>query len=233
VNAAVNIQVYTNGQDADSPTGPYIEVSGAVAWTYVVKNLSNAELTDIVVVDNRGVTVSCPGNTLDSGLEMTCTASGVATAGQYANTGTVTASPPAGADVEASDPSHYYGATLGLSLEKRTNGQEADTAPGPTIEVGGPVAWTYLMTNGGNVTLSGVTVSDSQGEAVTCPKNALAPGESMTCTASGTAVAGQYANIGQVQASAPAGLRALSASDPSHYYGETSAFYIYLPLIQR
>ena len=40
---------------------------------------------------------------------MTCTACALAQLGQYANIGTVTATPLVGTAVEASDPSHYRG----------------------------------------------------------------------------------------------------------------------------
>ena len=40
---------------------------------------------------------------------MTCTASGVAEAGQYANLGTTTGVPPLGPPVADEDPSHYIG----------------------------------------------------------------------------------------------------------------------------
>ena len=48
----------------------------------------------IVVTDDRGVTVTCPPATLAPGAQTTCTANGVAAAGQYANIGSVTASRP-------------------------------------------------------------------------------------------------------------------------------------------
>src|SRR5262249_59349997 len=53
--------------------------------------------------------------------------------------------------------------------------------------VGEAIASTYLVTNTGNVTLGGpVTVDDDQ-TSVTCPAVAsLAPGASLTCTASST-----------------------------------------------
>ena len=46
---------------------------------------------------------------------MTCTAAGVATAGQYSNVGTVTADTPEGVQVSAADASHYFGTTAILA----------------------------------------------------------------------------------------------------------------------
>ena len=70
---------------------------------------------------------------------MTCTASGVAAAGQYANIGSVTAVDPFGTPVNDTDPSHYFGAAPGIDIEKATNGVDADNPPGPFIPVGNAV----------------------------------------------------------------------------------------------
>ena len=108
VAASVRIKKSTNGQDADEAPGSTIAVGSPVAWQYVVTNTGQVALTNVLVADDRGVAVSCPGATLAIGLSMTCTGSGVATAGQYRNVGTVTASSAAGA-VTNSDASHYFG----------------------------------------------------------------------------------------------------------------------------
>ena len=108
VAASVRIKKSTNGQDADDAPGPTIAVGSAVAWQYVVTNTGQVSLTSVVVVDDRGVAVSCPGTTLAVGQSMTCTGSGVATVGQYTNVGTVTASSVAGV-VKDSNASHYFG----------------------------------------------------------------------------------------------------------------------------
>lgn len=109
--ASVQIEKSTNGQDADSAPGPKVPVGSTVTWRYVVTNTGTEPLTNVAVVDDRGVAVNCAGQTtLAVGASMTCTGSGVATAGQYRNVGTVTAS-GAAAQVTDSDPSHYYGET--------------------------------------------------------------------------------------------------------------------------
>jgi hypothetical protein len=219
---AIRLEKRTNGRDADQPPGPYVAVGQAVAWTYEVGNTGNITLTEVSVVDDRGVTVSCPATTLAPGATMICTASGTAAAGQYANRGTARGTPPTGGPVSAGDSSHYYGSAPAILLEKRTNGQDADSPPGPYVAVGGAVAWTYEVRNMGNVTLSGVSVVDDRGVAVSCPGTSLAPGATMTCTASGTAAAGQYANRGTARGTPPAG-SVVSAGDSSHYYGSAPA----------
>ena len=53
-------------------------------------------------------------------------------------------------------------------------------------QVGDTIAYTYLVTNTGNVTLKSLAVHDATGGPVTCPTPAapgLAPGASETCTA--------------------------------------------------
>ena len=105
----------------------------------------------------------------------------------------------------------------GVDVEKATNGEDADTGTGPQIVVGGQVDWTYVVTNTGNVALTGVVVADDQGVSVSCPATTLAVGASMTCTASGTAVAGQYVNVGSVTTD-----QDVSDSDPSHYFGRST-----------
>ncbi|HSK77541.1 MAG TPA: DUF11 domain-containing protein [Thermoanaerobaculia bacterium] len=216
--AAVDLEKATNGFDADTAPGPLLPVGAAVTWTYTVTNLGADPLTDIEVTDDQGVTVTCPQTALPAGESMICTANGTAQPGQYANIGTVTASLPDESTAGDSDPSHYFGQVL--SLEKATNGLDADLPPGPVLAVGSPVTWTYEVANPGPGTVTGLTVTDDQGVTVSCPATALAAGESMTCTGNGTAEAGQYANVGTATGQLPGGEQ-ISASDPSHYLGQS------------
>jgi hypothetical protein len=106
-----------------------------------------------------------------------------------------------------------------IHIEKSTNGENADDAPGPTIVVGGPVTWQYVVTNTGTIPLTNVTVVDDRNVAVTCPGLTLAIGQSMTCTGSGVATVGQYRNVGTVTANSTSGT--VSDTDASHYLGQT------------
>ncbi|MEN8614783.1 hypothetical protein ABFB09_05830, partial [Dehalogenimonas sp. THU2] len=109
-----------------------------------------------------------------------------------------------------------------LVIEKATNGEDADLPTGPEIIAGETVTWTYVVTNTGNVTLSGIAVTDDKGVIPVYVSGddgdgLLNVGESWTYEASGIAVAGQYANIGT--ASTMFNDAPVSDTDPSHYYG--------------
>jgi len=224
-SATITIQKETNGINADNPPGPSIPIGDPVEWTYMVTNTGNVTLTDVYVTDNKGVSVSCPKTELASGEFMICTASGTALPGVYSNMGSVTAKSPNGDDVIDEDPSHYFGYTPGIEIEKATNGHAADEPPGISIHVGDPIEWTYVVTNIGNVTLTDVTVTDSKGVTVSCPKTSLSAGETMTCTASGTAFAGQYMNTATVIAKDPDN-NDLMDDDPSYYFGSCAGINI-------
>ena len=106
----------------------------------------------------------------------------------------------------------------GVRLEKSTNGQDADSAPGPAIEVGDHVSWTYVVTNIGSEDLFDVAVSDDRGVDVICPGDSLEIGQRMTCSGHGVAVRGQYRNTGTVVGWTADGTE-VTDSDRSHYYG--------------
>ncbi|MCP4047162.1 MAG: hypothetical protein GY732_14385, partial [Gammaproteobacteria bacterium] len=229
----LTIEKATNGSDADTPTGPIIAVGGTVNWSYVVTNSGNTDVDNITVSDSPAATITCPtsGNATIALLEPwdseTCTASGTATAGQFANVATATGDSPSGTDdVTDTDPSHYFGSNPIITIEKSTNGMNADVAPGPTIAVGGTVTWSYVVQNTGNVTLTSVSASDDKEGALTCPKSTLTAGESMTCTSkTGTASAGQYTNVASTTGTPPVG-SAVTDTDPSNYFGSTTAITI-------
>ena len=111
--------------------------------------------------------------------------------------------------------------TLGVDIEKSTNGEDADEAPGPRVAAGSPITWTYVVTNTSEMQLTNVVVTDSD-PAVIANCNGqmtLDPGQSMTCTATGVAQEGQYSNVGTVKANSTAG--EVEDSDASHYFGES------------
>ncbi|MCB0502042.1 MAG: hypothetical protein KDD32_05125, partial [Bacteroidetes bacterium] len=113
-----------------------------------------------------------------------------------------------------------------IDIEKHTNGQDADVAPGPIILVdldGEIVTWTYIVTNTGSLDLENVQVADDkEGLIGTIPF--LAAGATETLTLTGDAIRMMYANLATVvgqpvdENGTPVG-PTVTDEDPSHYTG--------------
>ncbi len=117
--AGINVVKSTNGQDANTATGPLLAVGSTATFTYVVTNTGNVPLATVVVRDDNGTA----GNTaddfdatfqsgdtnsngrLDTTETWTYQATRTVTAGQYTNIGTATANPvdETGADITGHD----------------------------------------------------------------------------------------------------------------------------------
>ena len=220
--AAISIEKATNGFDADAPPGPLLRPGSPVTWSYVVTNNGTVAIDAISVSDDEIGPVACPQTTLAAGESMTCTAvTGVVLPGQYANVAAVTGLTPQEEIASDSDPSHYFGASAAIDIEKATNGVDADTqGPQNLIPVGTAVTWTYFVTNTGNLTLTNVEVTDDV-RGLICVIGTLAPGASATCSDSSVAVEGRYVNVGHVRGNSAIGHR--TDWDASHYRGISTA----------
>jgi|GEM_PF-6898268 len=209
----IDLEKATNGFDADTGTGPFVAQGGQVTWTYVVTNTGNTDLADLTITDSIEGEI-CTIDFLAVGDVETCelVLAESTLVGQYENNSVVSGQPvdqfgnpivdpetglPV-APIGDSDPSHYFGAAPAIDVEKSTNGEDADTGTGPFIPLGDGVEWTYVVTNTGNVPLTGIVVTDNViGEICTIPL--LLPGDSETCTFAALAEqANQYENIADV-----------------------------------
>jgi hypothetical protein len=192
---------------------------------------------------------------LDPGETWTFTSAGVVTAsvisGLYKNTVIATGTSTAdGTTSTATDVSFYTGvvAVPGIEIKKAidavdplhpTTAEEADTAPGPFIQAGTTVTWTYRVINTGNVALQvGPIVDDAGTPANTAddftPKyvsgdtnhdGLLEPGEVWLYTSSGvanantTAIVGPYENTASVTGTIPNTSQTVTSSDVANYFG--------------
>lgn len=89
--------------------------------------------------------------------------SGAALPGQYANVAIVTGVDPIGQSRIDDDPRRYFGVQSAISIEKATNGFDADNLTGSLVAPGSTVTWTYEVTNPGNVPLASVVPRDDDG----------------------------------------------------------------------
>ncbi len=208
---AIAIVKVTNGDD-----DVFIPNGDLVTWTYTVTNTGNVPLANINVEDNQeGTATYISGDTnndnlLDLNETWTFEIDGTATEGTYTNEGTATGTAPEttdeegnpveGEEVNANDPSNYYGSEPGIDVVKTTNLVDSDSETGPHVRVGDPITWTYTVTNTGNVPLANINVEDNQeGTATyisgdTNNDNLLDLNETWTFEIDGTATEGQYEN---------------------------------------
>ncbi len=173
----------TLDKTAGAPSGT--TAGSTIAYTFVVTNTGNVTLTAVAVSDAKVGTVTCPAATLAPGAHTTCTATYTLTqadvdAGSVVNTATATGTPPTGAAVTGTDTvTTTIPAGPSITLDK-----QAGTPSGATA--GSTIAYSFVVTNTGNVTLAGVAVADAKVGTVTCPAATLAPGATTTCTATYT-----------------------------------------------
>ena len=168
--------------DKNSTTTSITAAGQVVPYTFLVSNTGNVALTGITVTDSRVASVSCPGTTLAPGANMTCTGNYTVTQADMDAGGNLTNLATADSDQTgpATDThSIPIGQNAALTIDKNS------TTTSVTA-VGQIVPYTFLVTNTGNVTLTGITVTDSRVASVSCPGTTLAPGANMTCTGSYT-----------------------------------------------
>jgi len=177
-----------------------------VEYSFVITNEGNLTLTGTTrVEDDKIGTIDCFTGNLIPGASETCTASytitqadvdaGFVTNQAYAQNGSVT-SAPVDATVTATQ-------TPSLGFVKR--------AVTPTfVNAGEVISYEFDVENTGNVTLTGVSISDDNIASVSCPKTVLAPAETMVCSADYTVTqadvdAGSVVNNASVSGNSPDG----------------------------
>jgi hypothetical protein len=128
----------------------------------------------------------------------------------------------------------YPTATNGIHLLKLTNGSNNDAGPGLSVPAGSTVTFTYIVTNPGQNPLSSVTVLDDNGTPGSSgddffatytggdanSNGVLEPNETWTFSATRTATAGQYTNVGTATGTPNVG-PVVSDSDSENYFGQT------------
>ena len=168
-----------------------------VTYSFVVTNTGNVDLTGITVTDTFMGTgtppvISCPVTTLAPGAATTCTATYTVTqadvnAGGVTDSATATGTPPTGPAVTSPPSSAVLDIPTVPSLTlSKTADPPVDVNGNGVIDAGDTIAYSFLITNTGNVTLTDVAVSDETVSPVSCPVTTLEPLESTTCTATYT-----------------------------------------------
>jgi hypothetical protein len=241
---AINVVTQVSGQDADSPPGPVLDAGSTVIFTYTVTNPGNIALNGVVVTDDNGT----PGNAADDfnptfaggdtnsnnqlDVDETWTYTALRSVGEGAFAGSASVSGTAASqNVSDSDAAHYFGSTAEIIIELFVDGQAAHMPPGPSIAVGTVIPFSYIVTNPGNLALSGVTVTDNNGTPEdtaddfmpvlvygdTNFNSMLDTDEIWTFLAAHTVTLGEYANL--ATATGTDGAIERTDEDQSHHVG--------------
>ena len=173
------------------------QLGDTVGYAYLVTNIGNVDLTSVAVSDPTIGAVTCPTPAapgLEIGRSVICTADAPHTvsqadidAGRVTDTATATGVGTAGGTSPPSRPATFTIPTVraapAVTIVK--SGTVTPSAHQGGVVVGDTIAYSYVVTNAGNVSLRSVAVTDPTIGDVTCPSVAprLAPGASVTCTA--------------------------------------------------
>ncbi len=193
-----------------------------VAYSFKVTNSGNVTVSGVSIADTFTApagpvpVITCPVTTLAPGASVTCTGTYATTQadinnGSINNSATASGKDPSNNPVVSNPSTAAVTATQTpkLTLTKSAN-------PTSVSSIGQTVNYSFLVTNTGNVTVSSLTIADSftapagPVPTITCPVTTLAPGASVTCTATYTATAADL-DAGTIKNSATA-----TAKDPSN-----------------
>ncbi|MCD9007054.1 DUF11 domain-containing protein [Luteimonas sp. XNQY3] len=203
---------------AGAPSGN--TAGSTIAYAFLVTNTGNVTIADIAIDDAQlDAAAVCPVTTLAPGANTTCTGTHTITqaevdAGEVRNTATATGTPPGGGTTTS--PPDDEDVTLdiepSLTIVKTAGAPSGNTA-------GSTIAYTFLVTNTGNVTITNVVIDDAQLDAAAvCPVTTLAPGANTTCTGTYTITqaeidAGEVRNTATATGTPPGGGTTTSPPD--------------------
>ena len=190
---AAAAQTATLGLDKQVTGGnPYSAVGDTVDYSLAATNTGNVTLSNVGFSDPDAVLGDCnpaPPATLAPGETLTCQAGYTVTqadldAGSFTNTAEATGTAPdtnAVGAVDSATASGVQNPILGLV-------KEADVES--FFSAGDVIDYTITATNGGNVSLTGLTIIDPLIDALVCSPETpaqIAPGGQLVCTGSHTA----------------------------------------------
>ncbi|MBB2940992.1 putative repeat protein (TIGR01451 family) [Actinoplanes lutulentus] len=169
-----------------------VAVGDTIGYTYVVTNNGNVTLGNLAVSDSKVSGVTCPAS-VAAGATVPCqsvapyvvTQDDVDAEQPVVNdaiiAGTSVAPGAAVATAEGGSSVAVVGSTPLLTLAVTTSVSPAVHQSGVTL--GDLVDSRYRVRNTGNVTMAGITVTDTLGGTASCPAGTLAVGAIMDCDA--------------------------------------------------
>ncbi len=208
--------VKTLGSNADGDLSGEVSLGDVLTYEFDVTNTGNVTLSNLVLDDPLTAAVDCGGVTmLNPGETVTCSADytvgqGDVDAGHVLNTVRATADDPGATEVSDTDELILaIGSDPAIELVKSVDAVD-DTNGSGRDDAGDTIDYRFVVTNTGNVTLTGITIDDPMIGTVSCPGSPLAPGSSMDCFGSHPLTqadvdAGEVTNTARVEGTSPSG----------------------------
>ncbi len=173
-----------------SSTTSSLSAPATVDYSYVVTNTGNVGLTGISLSDdNDNDDMDCPATTLAVGADMTCSATHTFSQAELDANGSPTAASGVLYNLVTASSNEAPDATDDLSIPISQEPALTVVKSSTTSSLSAPatVDYSYVVTNTGNVGLTGISLSDdNDNDDMDCPATTLAVGADMTCSATHT-----------------------------------------------
>lgn len=167
-----------------TPTPSPAGIGDTVTYEYVVKNTGDVTLSDVSLDDSElgkvdlNINVLAPGESATGTKQYTVMESDLP--GPITNTATAYAKDvmnnPVSASATASLPISY---TSSISIEQKPSAN--------SVAIGDTITYTYIVTNTGSTTISGIQVADERFGSIMLDLSTLRPGQTATGTYTYTA----------------------------------------------
>ena len=165
-----------------------LAAGSTLAYQFDVTNTGTVSLSSVAVTDPLTGPVTCPATWLAANASMTCSATYTVTqadldSGSITNSAAVNGTDPNGVvRSDTDDELALLEQIASIDVDKPVP-TVTDNDTSGTISLGDSLSYSIVVTNPGNVTVSGLAVNDSLTGPVACGASALAPGASTTCVA--------------------------------------------------
>ena len=154
-----------------------------IGYSYLVTNSGNTTIVGPLTVTDDRVTVTCPAGDLPVGDSLTCTATYTTTQADV-DVGSITNTAFAHGSFGASEVTSNTDSETVTATKAPALTIVKSSTPTTVTTVGQVLPYTYLVTDTGNVTLTGLALADDKTDASpVCTATTLSPTKTTTCTA--------------------------------------------------
>jgi uncharacterized repeat protein (TIGR01451 family) len=158
----------------------YSAVDQTITYTYVVTNTGNVPVTGLTISDDK-TTVSLVSTIVDPGQSVTGTATYKITQNDI-NAGSVTNKATATGKYNSQTVNSNEATVTVKAVQNSALKLEKSASPTIYSSAGQTITYTYIVTNTGNVPVTGLAIADNK-TTVTLASNTVDPGQSVTGTA--------------------------------------------------